>query len=91
MGSGNWIALLALGTLLIVIVGAIVQLLKFLKNPENRDSAHNALVRDDKSATMVAREGGDHPAAEGRTLKERLDDSAASAHPTTPTESAVRQ
>ena len=90
MGSGNLVGALALVTLVIVVGYAIVHFGGFLKKPENRERAHNALVRDGKSATAEAREGGDHPAHEGRTLKERLDDSDASSHPTTPKESQTR-
>lgn len=90
MGSNNLLGLLALATLVIVVGYAIVHFGGFLRKAENRDAAHNALVRDDKSATQVAREGGAHPAHEGKTLKERLDESEASAHPTTPKESQTR-
>lgn len=91
MGSSYLIGALALVTLLVVVGYALVHFGFFLKKPANREAAHNTLVRDGKSATTVAREGGDHPAHEGLTLKERLDSSEASAHPTTPTESTPRQ
>lgn len=91
MDTSSTLGALALVTLVIVVLYALYHFGVFLKKPENRDSAHNALVRDGKSATAVAREGGDHPVHEGKTLKERLDGSEASAHPTTQEESETRR
>lgn len=90
MGSGGLIGALALVTLVIVAGFAIVHFGGFLKKPENRERAQKALVRDDKSATQEVREGQHDPAHKGTTLKERLDASDASSHPTTPTESKSR-
>ena len=82
--SPDWIiGALAFVTIGLVIALSIYHFGTFLKDPQNRGHAHNALVAGGESATSKTRkEGPDH--AQGRTIKERLESSSASMHPDDP-------
>lgn len=82
--SSEWIV----GALAFFTIGAVVLISvyhfgTFLKDPQNRGAAANVAAGNKAASTRVAEEapvGSYHD----RTLKERLDDSPASAHPLDP-------
>lgn len=83
MGSEWIIGALAFVTIGFVIAISIYHFGTFLKDPRNRGAAAN-VAAGGKSATTSVAEDAPSGTFHDRTLKQRLDDSEASAHPDDP-------
>ena len=83
MGSHWLVGAIAFVTLGSVIVFAVAHFAGLLKQPEQRETARN-IASGGKSATTSVREEAPDGSYHDRPLKQRLDDSHASAHPADP-------